>query len=101
MPGALYYPPVNRSIQWWEDDFDRGTMSVIDKVLLHTTETGKTWPGYKSGANAPNLTYNPWEPAGKRWRQHNRLNTSARALQDPSGTAVRENRDGVVQVEIV
>jgi hypothetical protein len=102
MTRARIYPPANRTAQWWEDNFDRATMARIDKLLLHSTETA-SWPGYKSGANAPTLTYNPWigTKASDRWRQHNYLNTSARALLDPSSTPVRENRDGVVQVEII
>ena len=95
-----YYPLANRTAQWWEDDYTRGTFTSISKLLLHTTETS-SWPAYKAGANAPTLTYNPWVTASQRWRQHNRLDTSARALQDPTSTPVRENRDDVVQVEII
>lgn len=100
MTRARTYPPANRTAQWWEDHFTRGTMPTIDKLLLHSTET-TTWPAYDAGAKAPTATYNPWVPAEQRWRQHNWLNTSARALQDPSSTPVRENRDNVVQVEII
>lgn len=100
MTRARAYPPANRTAQWWEDKFTRGTMPTIDKLLLHTTET-TTWPAYDAGAKAPTVTYNPWVPSAQRWRQHNWLNTSARALQDPSSTPVRENRDNVVQVEII
>src|SRR3546814_7767011 len=52
---------------------------VCSSDLLHTTET-TGWPGYKSGASAPTLTYHPRQRA---WRQHNYLDTSARALVDP------------------
>lgn len=100
MTHARKYPPASTTAQWFEPLFSRATFSVIDKLLLHTTETSN-WPGYDSGAKAPTLTYNPWVPAGQRWRQHNWLNTSARALQDPTSTPVRENRDSVVQVEII
>ena len=99
MARAIYYPPANRTAQWWEGNFDRATMPTVDKLLLHTTETS-SWPAYDAGAKAPTLTYHPWLKTG-RWRQHNQLNTSARALQDPSSTPVRENRDNVVQVEII
>lgn len=99
MSKARLYPLANKTAQWWEGDYARATMTVLEKVLLHSTETAG-WPGYDAGAKAPNLTYNPWT-TGARWRQHNYLNTSARALQDPTSTPVRENRDGVVQVEIV
>lgn len=100
MTRARTYPPANRTAQWWEDKFSRALMPRIEKVLLHTTETA-SWPSYDGGAKAPTLTYNPWLPAGQRWREHNYLDTSARALADPSGTPVRENRDGVVQIEII
>ncbi|BAK34321.1 hypothetical protein MLP_13070 [Microlunatus phosphovorus NM-1] len=71
------------------------TMPKIDKVLLHTTETS-VWPGYADFA--PQLTVNP---VTSEIRQHMPLNRSASTLRDPSDTAVRENRDDVVQIEIV
>ncbi|MFC0622957.1 hypothetical protein [Kribbella deserti] len=105
MAKSRIYPPADRTKQWWETKFDRVTMPGIDKLLLHTTESGKSWPSYTndgvSGSNAPTLTYNPWVAAKDRWRQHNFLNRSARALRDSANTTVRENRDSVVQVEIV
>ena len=97
MAKARVYPKANRTAQWWEGNFDRGRFSRIEKILLHTTET-TSWPGYKSGASAPTLTYHPRR---REWRQHNYLDTSARALVDPTWTAVRENRDGVIQIEII
>lgn len=100
MTRARIYPPANRTAQWWEDDFTRGTMATIDKLMLHTTETS-SWPAYDKGGKAPTATYNPWVTKAQRWRQHNWLDTSARALQDPESTPVRENRDNVVQVEII
>jgi hypothetical protein len=100
MAKSRTYPPANRTAQWWETKYTRARMARITKLLLHTTETS-SWPAYDAGAKAPTVTYNPWMPAGSRWRQHNYLDTSARALQDPSSTAVRENRDDVVQVEII
>jgi len=100
MARARKYPPANTTAQWFEDEFSRTTMNPVSKLLLHTTETA-SWPGYSGGASAPTLTYHPWVPAGQRWRQHCYLDRSARALRDPSGTAVRENQDGVVQVEII
>ena len=95
MTRAIYYPKANRVIQWYGSG--NSTMSGITKVLLHTTETAGGWPGYGGGGSAPTLTYEPWQ---HRWRQHFPLNGSARALRDPSGTVVRENRDNIVQVEI-
>ena len=97
MAKARDYPKANRTAQWWEGNFDRGRFSRIEKILLHTTET-TSWPGYKAGASAPTLTYHPRR---REWRQHNYLDTSARALVDPTSTAVRENRDNVIQIEII
>src|SRR3546814_16415495 len=88
---ARIYPNANHTTQWWESAFARGTFSRIEKILLHTTET-TGWPGYKAGASAPTLTYHPRQRA---WRQHNYLDTSARALVDPTGRDVRTNRDNV------
>jgi hypothetical protein len=101
MARSRIYQVANRTAQWWEDKYSRTTMNPVSKLLLHTTETAG-WPAYSAGASAPSLTYNPWMAASSnRWRQHNYLDRSSRALRDPSGTAVRENQDGVVQVEIV
>lgn len=95
MTRAIYYPKANHVIQWYGSG--NSTMPGISKVLFHTTETAGGWPGYGGGGSAPTLTYEPWQ---HRWRQHFPLNGSARALRDPSGTVVRENRDRIVQVEI-
>lgn len=94
---SCYYPKADRETQWWEDKFDRGVFKTIEKIMLHTTET-TGWPSYQSGAIAPTLTY---KPATREWRQHNFLDTSARALGDPASTPVRENRDNVIQIEII
>lgn len=98
---SSFYPPADKTTQWWEKDFDRGYFVKIEKILLHTTET-TGWPSYnKSGTpgdSAPTLTYNV---ATRKWRQHNYLDTSARALGDPTSTPVRENRDNVIQIEII
>lgn len=91
------YPKANTTAQWWETAYARSTFTRIDKVLLHTTET-TGWPGYKLGASAPTLTYHPRR---REWRQHNYLDRSARALVDPTSTPVRENRDNVIQIEII
>lgn len=91
------YPKANTTAQWYETLFSRGTFTRIEKVLLHTTET-TGWPGYKSGASAPTLTYHCRR---REWRQHNYLDRSARALVDPDSTPVRENRDNVIQIEII
>jgi hypothetical protein len=97
MDGPVHYPGADRESQWFGDAFPGVTMPRIDKLLLHTTE-GSDWPGYKGGKAAPTLTYHP---AKHTWRQHFRINQSSRALVDSDFTAVRENRDNVVQVEIV
>lgn len=97
MTRSRIYPPADARTQWFERDFDRATFDTIEKFLIHTTET-EGWPSYKAGASAPTLTYHPRRRA---WRQHNYVNTSARALVDPATTPVRENRDRVVQLEII
>ena len=97
MTRAIYIPGANLTAQWYVEEYRGVTMPDIDKLLLHTTETGG-WPGYRGGATAPTATYHP---GLHQWRQHFPLNMSARALRDPSGTVVRENRDNVVQVEII
>ena len=98
---SSFYPPADKTTQWWEKDFDRGYFTKIEKILLHTTET-TSWPTYnksgKNGDSAPTLTY---KVATREWRQHNYLDTSARALGDPTSTPVRENRDNVIQIEII
>lgn len=91
------FPRANTTAQWYETKYDRSTFTKIDKFLLHTTET-LGWPGYDLGAKAPTITYHPRLRA---FRQHNFLNTSARALVDLTSTPVRENRDNVVQIEII
>lgn len=98
---AQYYPKADRTSQWWEDDFDRASFDYVEKLLLHSTETAG-WPSYnKSGTpgdSAPTLTY---YSKYRKWRQHCKIGSSARALVDPTGTPVRENRDRVVQIEII
>lgn len=94
---SSFYPPADRTTQWWEKKFDRGYFTKIEKILLHTTETS-SWPDYDGGAKAPTLTY---YVKTRKWRQHNYLDTSARALGDPASTPVRENRDNVIQIEII
>ncbi len=91
------YPIADRRQDWFGVQFPGSVMDRVDKILLHTTEGG-SWPDYRDGATTPNLTYHPGK---RRWRQHLPLNRSARALVDDPSTAVRENRDNVVQVEII
>lgn len=95
MTPSILYPPADHKTQWFGNP--SVIMPKIEKLVIHTTETAGGWPSYQRGAITPTLTYDPW---AHKWRQHLPLNGSARALLDPSGTAVRENRDGVVQVEV-
>lgn len=91
MPGAIYYPPADRS-QW----YGPGNATVApNKVLWHSTETPGGWPAYAGGSMAPNLTYDPWSHA---WRQHFPLNGTARALANGPGYST--NRMGVHQTEV-
>jgi hypothetical protein len=88
---------ANTTAQWYQDSFLGTLFPHLEKFCLHTTET-EGWPGYAGGASAPNATYHP---RLREIRQHFSSDRSARALRDPSGTAVRENRDRVFQLEIV
>ncbi|PSL04120.1 hypothetical protein CLV30_106124 [Haloactinopolyspora alba] len=99
MANAKKLSMANTTAQWFQDNFTGGDMSdgVLEKILLHSTET-RSWPGYSGGASSPTLTIDPW---ACEVRQHHDLDRSARALRDPSYTGVRENRDGVVQIEII
>lgn len=92
-----FYPKADHAAQWFADTYPGTAMGTCEKLLLHTTE-GSGWPSYDGGAKAPQLTYHPKSHV---WHQHFPLSRSARALQDPESTPVRENRDGVIQVEII
>lgn len=98
MTHAEIYPKADRTTQWAQDNFQRGTFSTLEKLLAHSTET-TGFPSYGAGCtDAPTLTYNP---ISRVFRQHCYLGSSARSLEDPTTTVVRENRDNVVQVEII
>lgn len=88
-----HYPPANITAQ--PRPAGGGTFDHVEKLVLHTTET-RGWPGY--GDFSPHLTYDPWQHL---WRQHVPLTRSATTLVDGPSTAVRENRDSAIQVEIV
>lgn len=88
---------ANVTAQWYGNKYPGVLMPRLDKAVLHSTETGG-WPSYGGGASRPTVTYNP---ALRQTRQHGHNERSARALRDPSGTAVRENQDNVAQIEIV
>lgn len=97
MPGhdPEYFPGADRTSQFYGPGNYR--MPRITKGLFHTTETAGGWPGYAGGGSAPNMTSNPLT---KRSRAHFPAHGSARALVDPSSTAIRENRDDVFQTEV-
>lgn len=94
MAQARLYPGADHSIQWRGND--RPTMPAVDKLLLHTTESSG-WPSYPTFS--PTLTFNPWEPQGKRWRQHCFINQAATTLKNAGD--FRTNRANVCQIEIV
>lgn len=89
------YPMASQTAQPRPHLAGGATFDRVEKLCLHTTETSG-WPGYPTFA--PHITYDPWRHL---FRQHFDLTKSATTLADPSSTAVRENRDGVIQVEIV
>lgn len=98
-------PGANTTAQDYTQEFDSAVFTVLEKLILHSTETGSRtsigWPGYGGGASAPNGTYAPRAARRQRLRQHFGYNESSRALRDPSSTPVRENRDNLFQLEIV
>jgi hypothetical protein len=99
---ALWIPGADRTSRFYGGKYPWSDMPVIEKLLIHSTETPKTsgCPGYYDGSMAPTVTINPWRGHQKIW-QHFAINRPARALVNPSSTPVSENRDGVFQVEII
>ena len=102
MSKTLYLPGANRTAHWHAPKFDGRIFTTLEKILLHSTETPKTsgCPGYNYGKAAPTLTINPWPGHQRAW-QHFPLTESARALVNPTSTAVSENKDNVCQIEII
>lgn len=94
MTGAIYYPPADRTSQWYGPG---NAIVAPTTVCWHSTETAGGWPGYSGGGDAPNFTYDPWT---HRWRQHFQVNGSARALLNGNNGAYMTNRMGVVQIEV-
>ena len=94
MAGTLKYPGADTTTQWRGDG--RPTMDAVDKLLLHTTESG-SWPSYPSFF--PTLTFNPWKPRGQRWRQHCNINQASTTLANAGSYLT--NRQNVCQIEIV
>lgn len=95
----IYLPDADRVTQWFGDTYPGAPMST-NKGCIHTTET-IFWPGYEGGATAPNVTAMPdAKNQSLRYRQHFRLDRSARALQNRSG-GVETNTEDVFQIELV
>jgi len=83
--------------QWWENDwYNVGFPSGPNVLLLHSTET-PSWPWYRGGADAPNITI---KPKARQFRQHFAANRSSRALANLPG-GVDTNFANVFQVEII
>lgn len=100
MAGPTYYPPANRTAQWFGDAYPGTAYPKVEKVVLHSTE-GTGWPGYNDGASAPHLTVmGDFDKKRLIWRQHFHLLRNSRALRNESG-GVQTNLDGAVQIEIV
>lgn len=95
MARAIYYPKANRTAQWYGGNY-RGSDITPNVMVWHTTEV-HGWPSYGRGASMPHLTY---DPVKHQWRQHMRLDRSARALRNASG-GVETNTLNACQVEIV
>jgi hypothetical protein len=92
-----FYPGADATASWYPSIAGGGSLGRIEKLVLHTTE-GESWFDYGSVGFGPHLT---WNPHTARMRQHIPMNRTATALEDRSSTAVRENRDNVVQIEII
>jgi hypothetical protein len=100
---ALWVPGADRTSRYFGSAYpNQFVFDHIDKLLWHSTETSKRWgcPGYGGGGNAPQITINPW-PGFKKTFQHWGLNRAGRALGNPSSTPVSENKDFVLQVEVI
>lgn len=96
---AAFYPPANRTTQYWGSTLGGVNFSFVRAVVMHSTETSG-WPGYQGGKSAPNLSANPNHSSKKLdWRHHYRLNQSSRALVHPAG--VQTNNSNVIQIECI
>ena len=95
----MFYPPADRTSQWFGDTYAGVAITPV-RLVLHSTETSG-WPSYQQGASAPHLTVRAdFEAKRLAWRQHFDLERSARALRNPAG-GVETNHADCVQVEIV
>lgn len=90
-----YYPPADRTKQWFPSIAGGGTLDHVDKLILHTTE-GSSWFNYQSVGYGPHLTYNP---KTREWRQHISLHKSATALGNYG--SYKTNQANCIQVEVI
>lgn len=91
MVNATRYPGANTTARWKGNG--NATLSTINKIVLHTTESSAL-PSYS--ASWPNLTY---DPKTRNWWQHTPINGSATALKNSGSN--QTNRANVVQIEII
>ena len=100
MKGLLIPGAITSGTYWFQGKVSAGlAQDRVTKMVLHSTETPPpNCPGYGGGVSAPTATIDPWNLVV--W-QHFPANVSAKALVDPTSTAVRENRDEVAQLEIL
>ena len=94
-----FYPPANRTVQYWAGKFVGSTMNT-NCACIHTTET-TGWPSYGGGASAPHMTVLPNIAAQTvSVRQHYPANKSSRALVNLAG-GVETNTLNVFQIELI
>lgn len=104
MTRSPFYPLADRSAQWFSTATGPARSSNR-AVVWHTTEAGDGWPSYtydgQRGGSAPHFTCKADTVDRKLvWRQHWRLDESARALVNAPG-GVETNNSGVIQIELV
>lgn len=97
---ATYYPPSDRTSQWFARAYPGVVFTTIRGTILHTTESSN-WPSYGGGGVAPTFTVKPNYATKKlEWRQHFPVNMSARALRNTAG-GVLTNTSNIIQIELV
>ena len=93
-----WYPKASKT-----QDFSQkypGSATKPNVTVLHSTE-GTGWPGYNSGATAPNFTARPnFAKKTVDVRQHFPANRSSRALVNKAG-GVETNTLNAIQIELV
>jgi hypothetical protein len=100
---TAFYPPADTHTQRFDDDHPGVTFrDGISVLVLHTEETAGGWPGYSSGAAAPNMSCLPNMRAKVlRCRGHFPATMSARALVNSPGGVLTNTEDiGVYQIEL-